>query len=208
MPSLIPGERSKPGSKARPMRIRMSRQAVIEIGLNALNELGSDNICKVCIKYGGSCCIGCLHLVNGTGCTLRNTSCTAWLCGNLKYLLYATGQLEEWNAFWRQVPGQSHREDDTPEYFTVEKPLHLQSIRKLGEALAADLQELATKHKAAGFISELRDKIDKNIDQLNHCKNDPKRRTRVEKNIKALTSPFHRLQLELQEYRLRIGESE
>ncbi|WP_174812841.1 hypothetical protein [Paenibacillus cellulosilyticus] len=123
-------------------------------------------------------------------------------------MLYATGYLEEWNAFWRQVPGQSFREDHTPDIFAAEKPLHLPAIRQLGEALAADLQELATKHPAVGFIHTLRDKMDKNIDQLNHCKNDPKRRKRMEKNIKALTSPFHRFQSELQEYHLRLGESE
>lgn len=206
MPTLIPSEQSQSDSDSQ--LISMSRQSVIEIGVHALNEVGSESICKVCIKYGGSCCIGCRHLVNGVGCTSRNTSCTAWLCGYLKYLLYATSHLEEWNAFWRQVPGQSHREDDTPEYFTMDKQLHSLTIRKLGEALAADLQELATKHKTAGFLPELRDKIDKNIDQLNHCKNDPRRRTRTERNIKALTSPFHRFQCELHEYRLRIGENE
>ncbi|MBD3921662.1 hypothetical protein H8B09_23040 [Paenibacillus sp. PR3] len=205
MPTLIPDEQSKPGSD---QLLSMSRKAVIEIGVHALNEIGAGSICSVCIKYGGSCCIGCRHLVNGIGCTTRNTSCTAWLCGYLKYLLYATNQLEEWNGFWRQVPGQSYREDDTPEYVTVDKSLHLRSIAKLSEALAADLQELATKHPAIGFIHTLRDKIDKNIDQLNHCKNDPKRRKRIERNIKALSSPFRRFQIELDECHKRIGENE
>ncbi|MUT64749.1 hypothetical protein [Paenibacillus sp. NEAU-GSW1] len=179
---------------------KMSRQSVIQIGVDALNGVGSDLICKVCIRNGGSCCSGCRHLENGIGCKNRNTSCTAWLCGFLKYLLYATGLLTEWDDFWRQVPGQAYREDYTPEFFFIEKPLHMQSIRNLSEALAADLQELATKHIAIGFIITLREKIDKNIDRLNHCKNDPKKRNRIKRNIKVLSSPFHRFQKELREY--------
>jgi hypothetical protein len=201
MPSFSPDEQLQhTGSNSKIMNL--SRQTAIEVGVDALNEVGSDLICKVCIRYGGSCCNGCRHLVNGIGCTSRNTSCTAWLCGFLKYLLYATGQLEEWNDYWRQVPGLDYREDFTPEYFTAEKSLHLRSIRQLSEALAADLQELAKKHIAVGFILTLRDKIDKNIDQLNHCKDDPKRRKRIEKNIKALSSPFLRFNNELLEYEL------
>lgn len=205
MPSFSPNEQlQQPGSNSRIMN--MSRQMVIEIGVDALNEVGSDSICRVCIRNAGSCCNGCRHLVNGVGCTARNTSCTAWLCGFLKYLLYATGHLEEWDNFWRQVPGQSYREDFTPEYFTVEKPLNMNRIPNLSEALAADLEELAAKHIAIGFILTLRDKIDKNIDRLNHCKNDPKKRTRIERNIKALSSPFHRFQNELREYQMSKKE--
>lgn len=180
----------------------MSRQTVIKIGVDALNEAGTDLICKVCIMNGGSCCNGCHHLANGIGCEKRNTSCTAWLCGFLKYLLYATGLLKEWDDFWRQVPGQSFREDFTPEFFFVDKPLQMQSIRNLSEALATDLDEIATKHIAIGFIITLREKIDKNIDRLNDCKHDPKKQIKIERNIKVLSSPFHRFQKELREYHL------
>ncbi|WP_127494718.1 hypothetical protein [Paenibacillus glycanilyticus] len=181
---------------------KMSRQTVIKIGVNALYETGSDLICKVCITNGGSCCNGCRHLANGIGCTQRNTSCTAWLCGFLKYLLYATGLLREWNDFWRQVPGQDFREDFTPEVFFVKKSLHIEGIRNLGQALAIDLEELAAAHIAIGFIITLREKIDKNIDRLNQCKNDPKKQIKIERNIKVLSSHFHRFQKELRDYYL------
>ena len=180
----------------------MSRQTVIKIGVDALNEAGTDLICKVCIMNGGSCCNGCHFLANGIGCEKRNTSCTAWLCGFLKYLLYATGLLKEWDDFWRQVPGQSFREDFTPEFFFVDKQLQMQSIRNLSEALATDLDEIATKHIAIGFIITLREKIDKNIDRLNDCKHDPKKQIKIERNIKVLSSPFLRFQKELREYHL------
>ncbi|QHT61104.1 DNA mismatch repair protein [Paenibacillus lycopersici] len=180
--------------------MKMSRQTVIEIGSDALREIGSDLICEVCIANGGSCCYGCRHLADGIGCTRRNTSCTAWLCGYLKYLLYATGQLKEWDEFWRQVPGQDFREDFTPAVFDVEKGLLIRSIRPLSEALAADLQELVRQHIAIGFILTLREKIDKNIDRLNQCEQDPKKRKKIERNIKVLASPFHRLRRALQQY--------
>lgn len=96
----------------------MSRQMVIEIGVDALNKVGSDLICKVCIVNSGSCCNGCRHLENGIGCKTRNTSCTAWLCGFLKLLLYTTELLKDWDDFWIQVPGQDFREDFTPEFFS------------------------------------------------------------------------------------------
>ncbi|BBH20150.1 hypothetical protein Back11_14950 [Paenibacillus baekrokdamisoli] len=179
---------------------KVSRQTVISIGVNALDAVGSSHICKVCIANGGSCCNGCRHLANGIGCQQRNTSCTAWLCGFLKYLLYETGLLKEWNEFWDQVPGQSYREDFTPEFFFAEKSLHLQDLRKLSEALAADLQVLARSHIAIGFILTLREKIDKNIDQLDNYEHDPKKKIKIQRNIKILSSPFHRFQKELQDY--------
>ena len=119
--------------------ITVSKQEVIGMGVQALQTIGSDAICKVCIYNGGSCCQGCHHLADGIGCQQRNTSCTAWLCGFLKLLLHETGLLKEWNDFWDQVPGQGFREDSTPETFFVEKHLYLPDIRKLSDALAADL---------------------------------------------------------------------
>ena len=185
----------------------MSRQMVIKIGVDALNEVGSDLICKVCIKNGGSCCKGCRYLENGVGCRNRNTSCTAWLCGFLKYLLYATGLLKDWDDFWIQVPGQDYREDFTPEFVFVDKPLQMKSIRNLSEALAADLRELEAAHIAIGFIITLREKIDKNIDRWSECKDDPKRRSRIERNIKELSGPFHRFKKELHAYHLTYSNS-
>ncbi len=178
----------------------VSRSMVIENGMNFLQEMGSDHICKVCISNGGSCCSGCRHLSNGVGCQKRNTSCTAWLCGFLKYMLYETGLLQEWNDFWDQVPGQDYREDFTPEYFFTQKSLHIQNMRVLSEALASDLHELARSHIAIGFILTLREKIDKNIDQLTYCKNDPARETKIKRNIKILSSHFHHFHKALSEF--------
>jgi hypothetical protein len=184
--------------------IKISRQTVITMGVHALREIGSDSICNVCIEGGGSCCQGCRHLANGIGCQQRNTSCTAWLCGFLKLLLYETGLLREWNDFWDQVPGQDFREDFTPDEFYVERSLHLPNIRNLSEALAADLHELARSHIAIGFILTLREKIDKHIDQLDIRQLDPKKKTQIKQNITMLASPFHRFQKELRDYRKKF----
>lgn len=173
-------------------RKRVSKQMVIELGMNSLYEIGSDQICKVCIAHGGSCCSGCRHLVNGVGCQLRNTSCTAWLCGFLKYVLYETELLQEWLDFWDQVPGQDYRVDFTPEYFFIQRSLTLHDMKNLGEALAADLNELAQTHIAIGFILTLREKLDKKIDQFMYYKNDPVKQARIKRNIKILSSQFHR----------------
>lgn len=169
-----------------------SRLMVIDSGIQALQQFGADSICKVCISNGGSCCNGCGHLKHGLGCQQRNTSCTAWLCGFLKYLLYETGHLQQWNDFWEEVPGREYREDFTPDYFFLEKQLPAQNLRILSEALAADLLELARAHIAIGFILTLREKIDKNIDRLYECSHDHKKQVRIRRNIKILSSPFHR----------------
>lgn len=181
---------------------KVSKSAVIEMGLVALSELGADHICKVCIANSGSCCNGCRHLLDGVGCQKRNTSCTAWLCGFHKYLLFEVGQLEEWNEFWNQVPGQDFREDFTPEQIRIEKKLRRQqqTLDHLGEALAADLQELARSHIAIGLILTLREKLDKNIDLLMNGDNDPKKKARIKRKIKVLTSDFQRFHYLLAKY--------
>lgn len=183
----------------------VSRQSVIEMGVFTLHVIGSDSICKVCIFNGGSCCYGCRQLVDGVGCQQRNTGCTAWLCGFLKFLLYETGLLQEWNEFWDQVPGQGYREDFTPEAFFIKKNLHLPNIRNLGEALAADLEELSKAHIALGFIITLREKINKHIDQLDECENNPKQRTKIKRKIKMLSYPFQRFHRELRDYHNKLS---
>lgn len=179
----------------------ISRQTAISNGLDALNAIGSSHICKVCISNGGSCCNGCRHLARGIGCKKRNTSCTAWLCGFLKYLLYEAGLLQEWNEFWDQVPGLDYREDYTPEHFFIEKSLNVPNIQKLSAALAADLQELSSVQIAIGFILTLQEKLDKNIDRLEDNKDDPEMQKKARRNIKMLSSPFHRFHKELKDYR-------
>ncbi|MBW7475419.1 hypothetical protein K0T92_11725 [Paenibacillus oenotherae] len=211
MSSIMESNPSNPnsqGSNATSSELhQISRLSVIDLGIRALQDAGSEHICKVCIANGGSCCNGCRHLVRGLGCQLRNTSCTAWLCGFLKYLLYETGHLQEWNYFWEQVPGQDYREDFTPEVVFVDNRLSIPSIRELSEALAADLEELARAHIAIGFIITLREKIDKNIDRLDTCRHDVKKQARIKRNIKILSSPFQRFHKALREYQLHGSPS-
>lgn len=180
----------------------ITRKAVIETGLQALETYGAVNICKVCIHHGGSCCNGCSHLVNYAGCQLRNTSCTAWLCGFLKFLLYEAGLLEDWAAYWEQVPGLAFREDYTPEHFAITHDLPLRDLNRLSQALAADLGELVRKKKQAGYILQLREQLDIQIDQLEVFKDDPKRQKRIRKRIQKLAAPFERFHRELIDYRL------
>lgn len=121
----------------------ITKQKAIEAGLAFLHGAGADHICKVCIPSGGSCCLGCCSLKQGVGCQQRNTSCTAWLCGFLKFIFYEAGLITEWEAFWEQVPGQAFREDFTPSSFAVNQWLETPDVRFLSEAFAEDLQELA-----------------------------------------------------------------
>ncbi|OBZ08546.1 hypothetical protein [Bacillus sp. FJAT-26390] len=185
----------------------VSKAELIDAGLTALNELGADHICKVCIANSGSCCNGCQHLLDGVGCQKRNTSCTAWLCGFHKFLLYEVGELEQWNAFWNQVPGQDYREDFTPEHIKIEKKLRRQkfAMDHLGEALAADLQEMARSHISIGLILALREKLDKNIDQLMNGDDDHKKKARLKRKIKVLTSDFQRFHYLLAKYQEQLS---
>ncbi|MCD9024721.1 hypothetical protein [Cohnella silvisoli] len=202
MPSFTINDQSVKNSQPiQESRQKISKKAVIDLGMNCLQEIGSDPICKVCISHGGSCCSGCSHLKNGTGCTLRNTSCTAWLCGFLKYVLFETGHLQEWNDFWDQVPGQDHRKDFTPEYFYIQKSLHVQPMGDLSEALASDLKELLRTHITIGFIFELREKLDRYIDQFLYYKADSAKQTRIIRNIAHLSIHFPRFHKALSEYK-------
>ncbi|OMF34697.1 hypothetical protein BK133_11850 [Paenibacillus sp. FSL H8-0548] len=188
----------------------VSRTNVIESGLQVLNELGANHICKVCIANSGSCCNGCRNLLDGVGCQLRNTSCTAWLCGFHKYLLYEVEQLEGWHAFWDQVPGQDYREDFTPEQMTLEKTLYMQqqTMDHLGEALAADLQEMERSHIAIGIILTLREKLDKNIDLYMDGGQDHKKRLRLKRKIKVLSSDFQRFHFLLNKFHMQQAEDQ
>lgn len=182
-------------------RKKVSKQAVIDLGMSSLHAIGSDHICNVCIANSGSCCNGCQHLANGSGCQLRNTSCTAWLCGFLKYVLYETGYLQEWYDFWNQVPGQDYRKDSTPESVFIQTSLHLPNMRELNEALASDLQELAQTHMTIGFIITLREEMDQNLDRLMNSKNDRAKQARIKRKINIFSSYFHRFHRALKDYR-------
>ncbi|WP_139991261.1 hypothetical protein [Paenibacillus paridis] len=187
---------------------KVSKADVIKSGLMVLSELGANHICKVCIANSGSCCNGCRNLLDGVGCQLRNTSCTAWLCGFHKYLLYEVGQLEGWYMFWDQIPGQDYREDFTPDELMLEKTWQSQqqTLDHLGEALAADLQEMERSHIAIGIILTLREKLDKNIDLYMDGEQDHKKRLRLKRKIKVLSSDFQRFHFLLNKYHKEQAE--
>jgi hypothetical protein len=204
MPGLTIDDQTNPNSQPHPiLRQKVNKSTVISLGIHYLQEMGSDSICKVCISKGGSCCSGCQHLVNGVGCTLRNTSCTAWLCGFLKYVLYEVGCLQEWNEFWSQVPGKDFRVDFTPEHFFIRHSLYVQNMKDLSAALAADLKEISRAHPSIGFIFSLREKIDKNIDQFLFYKDDRVKQTRLRKRITHLAKDFHHFHHALSVHRAR-----
>lgn len=178
----------------------MSKQALIHLGLRSLRGIGLEHVCNVCISGGGSCCNGCEHLTEGVGCQSRNTSCTAWLCGFLKYVMFEMELLEDWESFWNQVPGQDYREDHTPDFVEVHSLLPAPGAPQLGEALARDLKALGDAHVALGFIFTLREKLDKSIDDYYDASHDPEKQTKIRNYIRMLSSHFYRFKPELDQY--------
>ncbi|SFS61367.1 hypothetical protein [Paenibacillus sp. BC26] len=193
--------RLDPESEKKPKREQISKQMVLDMGLHFLHKIGTEQICRVCIDAGGSCCGSCRHLADGIGCQLRNTSCTAWLCGFLKYVLFEIDLLQNWNDFWKQIPGQDYREDFTPDKLLIRNKLAAPNFRMLGQALAADLQELEQSQISVGYIITLREKIDKNMDRIAYYKHDPQKRAATICNIQVLSAPFHRFHKASAEYR-------
>lgn len=180
---------------------QVEREEVIALGLRYLQGIGAEHICKVCIAHGGSCCGGCIHLSDGLGCQARNTSCTAWLCGFLKYVMYEAGLLHEWNTFWEQVPGQDFRQDDTPTTFAMSAQLTVPEMQALGRALAEDLQHISDSHLAIGFMITLREKLDRAfdlVDEVSHCK---ETRQWIRSNIDFLASDFQQFKATLAQYK-------
>ncbi|WP_127586869.1 hypothetical protein [Paenibacillus koleovorans] len=169
-----------------------TKQEVIQAGMDYLLQMGADRICQVCIPNGGSCCLGCRHLKNGVGCQLRNTSCTAWLCGFQKLIFYEAGLIREWESFWDQVPGQDFRGDFTPPYFTVHRWLESPDIRFLSEAFAEDLNELIPQHYSL-WIIELKDMLDRYVNKLLDY-SDPEITRKIEKEMKYALKSFQRFQ--------------
>ncbi|MFD0713319.1 hypothetical protein [Paenibacillus sp. GCM10027626] len=165
-----------------------SKQEVIKAGLNVLYNIGADQICKPCIASGGSCCIDCRFLQPGVGCQQRNTSCTAWLCGFLKYIFFESGLLLQWELFWDQVPGQDYREDYTPDHFDVITWLDSPNIRFLSKAFAQDLTELL-QNRDLFWLLELKEQLDRYVDLwLDYT--DPEIKRAIEKKMNALTNEF------------------
>ena len=180
-------------NNSRPKEVPCSttKQQVMKVGLEFLHGVGVDHICKVCIPNGGSCCIGCRSIKDEVGCQARNTSCTAWLCGFLKYIFYEAGLFDEWEKFWRQVPGRAYREDFTPDDFTVRYWLESPKIRLLSKAFADDLKELNPIHNPF-WLLEIKETLDRYIDNIVEF-TDSDMRWKYEKELKYLTKDFRRL---------------
>lgn len=183
-----------------------TRQLVIQNGLDYLEGTGADLICELCISKGGSCCNGCDKLIEGVGCQSRNTSCTSWLCGFLKYLLYEVELHQEWNSFWNQVPGKNYRMDNTPSLFVVRKMLKVQNLRFLSEALVADLKKIAANHPSKDHIITIREEIDRNLIHLRVWKSNPEKILLAQRNIQILTMEFHHFQKAITEYRKTVRQ--
>jgi hypothetical protein len=130
-------------------------------------------------------------LNDGVGCQQRNTSCTAWLCGFQKFIFYQAGLINEWNTFWEQVPGQGYRQDSTPSEFTIDNWIEAPDIRHLTEAFALDLEEQRRIQFYPFWIFELKDSLDRYVDQILACK-DPHKIKKIERKISKLTYEFYR----------------
>lgn len=174
----------------------MTREELIHFGHLYLKGVGISVICNVCIENGGSCCMYCNDLEEGKGCKNRNTSCTAWLCGYLKLILYEAGLLDEWEEFWQQVPGQSYRMDYTPAIVSIQKEIDIPSIHSLSEALAKDLTCLNAKEN----IIELNDKLDRYITRFSIYK-DEIILEKAKNELNQLISSFSSFQYALQSSR-------
>lgn len=128
------------------MNKRISREELIRHGMDVLRTAGAHYVCEVCIKSGNSCCYECSHLEDGVGCTKRNTACTAWLCGILKFLLQNIGLMRRWERLWSQVPGRYFREDQTPDYVKINNLINMKGINdEAGLLLAKKLEAYVQK---------------------------------------------------------------
>ncbi|MED0738938.1 hypothetical protein [Aneurinibacillus thermoaerophilus] len=170
-----------------------TREEVIQFGIKYLEGIGSSYICQVCISHGGSCCLDCRHLKYGKGCQQRNISCTAWLCGFLKFIFYEAGLLQEWNQFWDQIPGQDFRKDHTPPVFVIQTWLEVPNVQLLSQAFAQDLTDLVKKNDNPYYISELNNEIDWYVTR-SFSYHDPEVLRVVRKKLKKITRDFRHFQ--------------
>ncbi|XZF76709.1 hypothetical protein ACSBO6_03845 [Bacillus sp. AL-1R] len=175
----------------------MTREELIQFGHQYLNGVGISSICKVCIEMGGSCCKFCDELEEGKGCNNRNTSCTAWLCGYLKLILYKAGLLDEWEQFWEQIPGQAYRMDYTPKIVSIKKEIEIPSIQLLSEAFAKDLIRMNAKLKNSDYMIELNDTLDRYITRFSEYK-DEVILEKAKNDLEDLIKYFYTFQFALQ----------
>jgi hypothetical protein len=50
------------------MSIEMTRDEIIHYGLKIFKEIEANEICRVCISSGNSCCFGCDFIQDKVGC--------------------------------------------------------------------------------------------------------------------------------------------
>ncbi|OXM82316.1 hypothetical protein [Paenibacillus rigui] len=150
--------------------ITATKQQIIDHGMDYLSKLGVEVICQVCILNGGSCCKGCIHLKDRSGCQLRNISCTGWLCGFQQYIFHEMGLLEQWNTFWQDIPGQDFRQDFTPPEVKIEGWMDPPDarIRSVTSAFAKDLHEQTAQKKLG--LPQLNDKLFSSMDKITFYK--------------------------------------
>lgn len=180
----------------------ITKEELIQFGLQYLQGVGISYICNVCISNGGSCCMHCSDLEDGKGCQQRNTSCTAWLCGFLKFIFYEAGLLEEWEQFWEQVPGRAFRTDYTPFVVPIQKGIQIPNIQFLGQAFAKDLACLTKKHNNWDYIITLNNELDRYVTRLS-IYNDFETLEEAKTELEKLTWGFYSFRLALQDYRSR-----
>jgi len=175
------------------------KQEIINEGLDYLHAIGTEEICRVCISYGGSCCKGCRYLKENEGCQLRNTSCTAWLCGFQQYLFLELGLLDHWEEFWNQIPGQDFRRDHTPATVTVTRSLDKPDprIKKISAAFARDLEAWCRREHSN--ISLLNYTLDSHILKLSMHRDSEVTRF-VLKRLKAVMRDFKQFKAEKDMY--------
>lgn len=183
--------------------LTLSREQTIQHGLQALQQIGADHVCRTCISNGGSCCTGCHHLAYGVGCQQRNVSCTAWLCGYLKYILHEAGVLQEWRSFWEQVPGQDFRQDFTPSQIDVDRLMELPDLQLLSQAFGRDLNDIAKKRLTYGYILSLREKMNGYVEEMYEPFTSTKQREKLAKSLQRLSRQFPHFQAQLRTYRSR-----
>ncbi len=177
----------------------VTKEELIQIGLQYLEGVGISNICNVCISNGGSCCMKCSELEDGIGCKQRNTSCTAWLCGYLKFVFFKAGLLNEWDQFWEQIPGRDYRTDYTPSVVLIKKRLQSPNLQSLGQAFGKDLAHFIKKHNHKENNNDLKFKLDLYVRFSTFSDIDSFKAGKTE--LEQITADFYSFKLALQEYK-------
>ena len=102
--------------------------------------------------------------------------------------------------FGNKCPGGIIGENYTPDYFEFQKTLSKRDFRFLSHELAEDLKKCSENYPKQGYIIDLRERIDSNLDLLFDGEN-PDKRAIIKSNLGALSSEFYRFHKALETYR-------